>query len=360
LKRKLVLENGTEFIGEGFGSNEFTVGEVVFTTGMTGYQETLSDPSFHKQIITFTYPLIGNYGINPSDFESLNPFIGGVIVHEYAKTESHWQSEINFNEYLKRQNIPGLSQIDTRALVKMIRTKGSMKGKFCHLEENNEEVVKLLKNTELKHHVAEVSTPRAYNAPAEGYKIVLIDYGMKKSILKELSSHRCDVVVVPYNTDAQTILQLNPDGIMLSNGPGDPEELTDCIKIIRELSGKVPIFGICLGHQLYALAHGAKTYKMLFGHRGANHPVKELITNRVHITSQNHGYAVDEKSLEKTPLEITHSALNDGTIEGLEYREHYAFTVQYHPESSPGPNDNEYLFDRFIDLIEKFKESKKN
>ncbi len=358
MKRKLVLENGMEFMGEGFGSDQFTIGEVVFTTGMTGYQETLSDPSFHKQIIVFTYPLIGNYGINPSDFESLNPFVGGVVMHEYAQTESHWQSQMNIDSYLKKQNIPGLYGIDTRALVKIIRTKGSMKGKFCDISENTLEVTQKLQKTTLEHHVPEVSTPRAYSAPAEGHRIVLIDYGMKKSILKELCLRHCDVVVVPYNMSANSILQLNPDGIMLSNGPGDPEELTESVEIIKELSGKIPIFGICLGHQLFALAHGAKTYKMLFGHRGANHPVKELSTNRVHITSQNHGYVVDENSLQNTPLEVTHRALNDGTIEGLRHKESWAFTVQYHPESSPGPNDNEYLFNQFMDMIEKFKSSK--
>lgn len=355
MKRKLVLENGMEFSGNGFGSDQFTVGEVVFTTGMTGYQETMSDPSFHKQIIVFTYPLIGNYGINPSDFESLNPFVGGIVVHEYAQTESHWQSQMNIDAFLKKQNIPGLCGIDTRALVKTIRSKGSMKGKFCNDNECTEEVVKKLQNTTLEHHVPEVSTPRPYSAPAEGYRVVLIDYGMKKSILKELYRRHCDIVVVPYNTDAQSILELNPDGIMLSNGPGNPEELLDSINTIKELSGKVPMFGICLGHQLYALAHGAKTYKMLFGHRGANHPVKELATNRVHITSQNHGYVVDEDSLKNTSLEVTHRALNDGTIEGLQDKENWAFTVQYHPESSPGPHDNEYLFNRFMSMIEEFK-----
>lgn len=355
MKRKLVLENGMEFTGEGFGSDQFTIGEVVFTTGMTGYQETLSDPSFHKQIIVFTYPLIGNYGINPSDFESLNPFVGGVVVHEYAKTESHWQSQMNIDQYLKKQNIPGLSGIDTRALVKMIRTRGSMKGKFCDISENTEEIVKTLQNTTLEHHVPEVSTPRAYSAPAEGRRVVLIDYGMKKSILKELCLRQCDIVVVPYNMDAKSILQLNPDGVMLSNGPGDPEELQECAEIIKELNGKVPIFGICLGHQLYAMSQGATTYKLKFGHRGANHPVKELESNRVHITSQNHGYVVDEDSLKNTPLEVTHRALNDGTIEGLKSKQGWAFTVQYHPESSPGPHDNAYLFDRFLSMIEDFK-----
>lgn len=355
MKRKLVLENGLVFNGEGFGSDQFTIGEVVFTTGMTGYQETLSDPSFHKQIIIFTYPLIGNYGINPSDFESLNSFVGGIIVHEYAETESHWKSQMNIDSFLKKQNIPGLSGIDTRALVKTIRTKGSMKGKFCDENENIEEVIKSLQTTQLGHHVPEVSTPRAYSAPAEGHRIVLIDYGMKKSILKELCLRNCDVVVVPYNTDSSSILELNPDGIMLSNGPGNPEELTESINTIKELSGKAPIFGICLGHQLYALAHGAKTFKMLFGHRGANHPVKELATNRVYITSQNHGYVVDEESLQNTTLEVTHRALNDGTIEGLQDKKNWAFTVQYHPESSPGPHDNEYLFNRFMSMVEEFK-----
>jgi carbamoyl-phosphate synthase small subunit len=351
MKRHLVLENGEIFEGTAFGSLENSVGEVVFNTGMTGYQEILSDPSYCGQIVTFTYPLIGNYGINRDDFETITPFVKGLIVKELCQLPSNFRSTYTLDEYLKMKNIPGLAGIDTRKLTRLIRHHGALKGMFAGVDENPEDVLKKLKQTKLAtDQVRQVSTSKAYPSPGRGKRIVLVDYGMKHGILRELNKRNCDVIVVPYNTTAEEVLQLKPDGIMLSNGPGDPEDVPEAIHMIQGILGKVPLFGICLGHQLFALACGAKTEKMKFGHRGSNHPVKELSTGNVALTAQNHGYTVS--TIENTPLEITHIALNDGTIEGLKHKELPAFTVQYHPEASPGPEDANHLFDQFLHMIE--------
>ena len=353
--RMLVLEDGTVFKGIAFGSDRASQGEVVFTTGMTGYQETLSDPSFYGQIVTFTYPLIGNYGINRDDFESINPSIRGMVVRELAKQPSNFRSDMSLNEYLISMDIPGIEGIDTRKLTRIIRSKGAVRAILteANAEINIDEVVVQLQNTpHLTNHVREVSPKAAYPSPGRGKRVVLLDFGMKHGILRELNKRNCDVLVVPYNTPVDQILAWYPDGIMLSNGPGDPQDVTEAIETIRNLIGKVPIFGICLGHQLFALASGAKSFKLPFGHRGANHPVKDLRTGRTELTSQNHGYAIDEDSIKGTELEITHIALNDGTIEGLRHKIYPAFTVQYHPEASPGPEDSNHLFDEFIELME--------
>ncbi|HZG61159.1 MAG TPA: carbamoyl phosphate synthase small subunit [Anoxybacillus sp.] len=356
MKRQLILEDGTFFIGEAFGSTEKMVGEVVFNTGMTGYQEILSDPSYCGQIVTMTYPLIGNYGINRDDFESIEPYIHGLIAKEVCKVPSNWRNEMTLDEYLKAKKIPGLAGIDTRKLTKIIRQHGTLKGAICDLDVSIHEVVELLKSTNLPNdQVKRVSTKRAYPSPGRGHRVVLIDFGMKHGILRELNKRNCDVIVLPYSTTAEEILRLKPDGIMLSNGPGDPKDVPEAIEMIRGVLGKVPLFGICLGHQLFALACGADTEKMKFGHRGSNHPVKHLATGKVAITSQNHGYTVNEQSLKHTRLEITHVALNDGTVEGLRHLDYPAFTVQYHPEASPGPEDANHLFDEFISMIEQFK-----
>ena len=354
MKRQLILEDGTVFVGEGFGSDKEMMGEVVFNTGMTGYQEILSDPSYCSQIVTLTYPLIGNYGINRDDFESIEPTVNGLIVKEYCEFPSNWRSQFSIDEFLKDKGIPGLAEIDTRKLTRKIREHGTLKGRICTMDVQVEKIVEELKKTELsKDQVKQVSTNRSYPAPGRGYKVVLVDFGMKHGILRELTSRDCDVLVVPYNTPAEKILKLHPDGIMLSNGPGDPKEITEGIEMIKGVLGKVPLFGICLGHQLVALACGADTERLKFGHRGSNHPVKNLETNRVEITSQNHGYTVKMDSLEGTDLSITHLALNDGTVEGLKHKHYPAFTVQYHPEASPGPVDPNYLFDQFIELMQK-------
>ncbi len=352
--RKLILETGEVFEGQAFGSDKGSDGEVVFTTGMTGYQETISDPSFCGQIVTMTYPLIGNYGINRDDFETISPAIKGFVVHELAKAPSNFRNEGTLDDYFKLKDIPGIEGIDTRKLTRLIRSVGAVKGYLSAAGEevNVEEVVERLHNTTFPtNQVSQVSTKTAFPSPGRGKRVVLMDFGMKHGILRELNKRDCDVIVVPYNTTAQEVLAYHPDGIMLSNGPGDPLDVPEAIETVKELIGKVPMFGICLGHQLFGLACGAKSFKLKFGHRGANHPVKDLRTGRTELTSQNHGYAIDIDTLEGTDLEVTHIALNDGTCEGLRHKKHPVFTVQYHPEASPGPEDPNHLFDEFIDLM---------
>lgn len=352
MKRQLILEDGTIFIGNAFGSETDTIGEVVFNTGMTGYQEILSDPSYCGQIVTLTYPLIGNYGINRDDFESITPAVKGFIVKETAEFPSNWRSDLTIDEYFKRKNIPGISGIDTRKLTRIIRQHGTLKGTICSIERDPAEVLESLRKTELpKDQVKQVSTKNPYPSPGRGKRVVLVDYGMKHGILRELNQRDCDVIVVPYNTTAEEILQFKPDGIMLSNGPGDPKDVPEGIEMIKGILGEVPLFGICLGHQLFALACGAETVKMKFGHRGSNHPVKDLRTGKVAITAQNHGYTVEQESIQNTKLEVTHIAVNDESVEGLKHSEYQAFTVQYHPEASPGPEDANELFDQFIEMM---------
>jgi len=358
--RKLVLENGNVYHGFAFGSNDTRTGEVVFTTGMTGYQESITDPSFNQQLLIFTYPLIGNYGINMHHFESIGHGVSGVIVGEYCQVPSHWNASQTLDGYLMEKNIPGISGLDTRALVKVIRKNGTLKGKICDSEENDEEVISILKNETFTGHVKNVSPKTAYIIPGKGKRIVVIDYGIKKSILQELADRNCDIVVMPYNVSAEQVLHYQPDGVLLSNGPGDPTELPESIATIKSLNGRVPIMGICLGHQLYALANGATTERLHFGHRGANHPVYDVQKDLVYLTSQNHSYAVNTKSLENTDLIATNIALNDKTIEGLKHKKYPAFTVQYHPEACAGPRDTNFLFDDFIQMINEFtnKEAK--
>jgi carbamoyl-phosphate synthase small subunit len=353
MKRKLILDDGTVFIGEGFGANEETIGEVVFNTSMTGYQEILSDPSYCGQLVTLTYPLVGNYGINRDDFESITPAIKAFIVREEADFASNWRNESTLEELLKVKGIPGLAEIDTRKLTRIIRKHGAMKGILCSAEMDTEEMLEKLHRTPLRRdQVEQVSTQTAYASPGRGFRVVLMDFGMKHGILRELNKRDCDVIVVPYDTSAEEIRRLQPDGIMLSNGPGDPKDVPQAIETIKSLLGEIPLFGICLGHQLFALACGGDSFKMKFGHRGGNHPVKDLKTGKVALTSQNHGYSVDEKSLAGTRIEVTHIAINDGTVEGLKHLDYPAFTVQYHPEASPGPEDSNYLFDDFMKLME--------
>ncbi|MEH7110859.1 carbamoyl phosphate synthase small subunit [Neobacillus niacini] len=357
MKAQLILEDGTIFIGEGFGSHMDTIGEVVFNTGMTGYQEILSDPSYCGQIVMLTYPLIGNYGINRDDFETINPAVKGFIVKDATEFPSNWRSEFTLDEYFKMKKIPGIAGIDTRKLTRIIRKYGTLKGAICSIERDPNEVISKLKQTKLPiDQVRSVSTKNSYPSPGRGKRIVLVDFGMKHGILRELNKRNCDVVVVPYHTTADEILQFRPDGIMLSNGPGDPKDVPEAIHMIKQIMGLVPLFGICLGHQLFALASGANTIKMKFGHRGSNHPVKDLATGKIAITAQNHGFTVEEQSLQGTRLVVTHIALNDGTVEGLKHLDYPAFTVQYHPEASPGPEDANHLFDQFLAMIESEKQ----
>lgn len=357
MKKQLILEDGTIFIGEGFGSEERTIGEVVFNTGMTGYQEILSDPSYCGQIVTLTYPLIGNYGINRDDFESINPAVKGFIVKEAAELPSNWRSEFTLDEYFRIKKIPGISGIDTRKLTRIIRQHGTLKGAICDISEDTDLVLEQLRSSTLPiDQVSQVSTKNPYPSPGRGKRVVLVDFGMKHGILRELNQRDCDVIVVPYNATAEEILHLRPDGVMLSNGPGDPKDVPEAIEMINGILGKVPLFGICLGHQLFALACGADTSKMKFGHRGSNHPVKDLRTGKIAITSQNHGYAVEMDSVVNTELEVTHIALNDETVEGLKHKKFAAFTVQYHPEASPGPEDANGLFNQFMEMIDSEKQ----
>lgn len=354
MKRQLILEDGSVFVGKAFGSSTESEGEVVFTTGMTGYQETLSDPSYCGQIVTFTYPLVGNYGINRDDFESIEPAVHGVIVKEAAAQPSHWKTESTLDELLKAKNIPGLEGIDTRKLTRLIRKHGTLKGKLSSMDGSPEEVIQILKEKSLPHdQVSRVSTKSPYALPGRGKRIVLVDFGSKNGILRECIKRDCDVIVVPYNVTSEEIVRLNPDGVLLSNGPGDPKDVPETIETVRVILGKVPLFGICLGHQLLALACGGDTKKMKFGHRGVNHPVKDLATGAVTMTSQNHGYTVDEALLAGTHLEASHIAVNDGTVEGLRHQEYPAFSIQFYPEDTSGHEDANPLFEVFMNMMEK-------
>lgn len=357
MNRLLILEDGTVFEGKAFGADVDVVGEVVFTTSMTGYQETITDQSFNGQIITFTYPMVGNYGINRDDYESIAPTCKGVIVKENARLASNWRSQMTLDEFLKRKGIPGIAGIDTRMLTKKLRTKGTMKGCLVDAGDDFDHIFDQLKATVLpSNQVEQVSTTKPYPSPGIGRNVVVIDFGLKHSILRELSKRQCNLTVLPYNTSAETILELHPDGVMLTNGPGDPKDVPEAIEMIQQIQGKVPIFGICLGHQLFSLANGADTYKMKFGHRGLNHPVREIATGRIDFTSQNHGYAVDEATIDPDKLMVTHVEVNDGTVEGVRHRQFPAFTVQYHPDAAPGPHDALHLFDEFMELMDAWKE----
>ena len=329
-------------------------GEIVFNTSMAGYQEILTDPSYCSQIVTLTYPLIGNYGAAKKFNQSRKCFFNGFIIGELCDIGSNWQKEEELAEFLKAQDIPCLYNVDTRAVTRHIRSLGAMKGVLVPETATQEEIDALMKNEIPKEVVKIVTTPKTYKMENPGGPhVVVMDFGIKQHILDSLHGIGCDLTIVPADTKADEIMALNPDGIFLSNGPGDPKDLPEIIEVVREIAGKKPTFGICLGHQLLSLAFGADTYKLKFGHRGSNQPVKNLLTGRVHITSQNHGYAVDEESLKGLPLEVTHRAVNDGTVEGIRHTQLPIFSVQYHPEASPGPDDNRYLFDQFWAMLQK-------
>ncbi|HWQ80249.1 MAG TPA: carbamoyl phosphate synthase small subunit [Anaerovoracaceae bacterium] len=351
----LILEDGTIYSGKGFGAEGTTVGEVVFTTGMTGYQETLTDPSYYGQIVTQTFPLIGNYGLNEFDGESEKAWAKGYIVREWCEEPSNFRSKYTVEEFLIKSNIIGIYDIDTRALTKKIREHGVMNGAIAsELPADMGAFIQELKRYGIRDAVKSVSRMEKTFYPAENskYHVVLYDYGFKANILQSLLQRGCSVTVVPYNTAAAEILELKPDGIMLSNGPGDPEENTEPIKILRKLMDTgIPIFGICLGHQLLALANGAKTEKLKYGHRGANQPVSDKPRDRVFITSQNHGYAVVGETLDPKVGFVSHCNGNDGSCEGITYANGKAFTVQFHPEACGGPLDTQYLFDKFIGMM---------
>ncbi len=360
-KAVLVLEDGSAFEGKNFGSEGTSFGEIVFNTSMTGYQEVITDPSYANQLITFTYPEIGNYGTNKNDNESKKSFAKGIIIRNLSPVESNWESEISLSEFLKSQKLIGISNVDTRAITRKIRSTGAMRACISTEILNPEELHKkvLESPSMLGADLAKVVTTKEnYRGPMPkvqpAWPVIAIDFGIKQNILNRLSNFGCAPLVVPAMTTFEEIKSINPVGLFLSNGPGDPEAVTYAIDTIKKVIDKlnIPIFGICLGHQLLAQAFGAKTYKMKFGHRGANQPVKNLRTGKIEITSQNHGFAVETDTLPKE-LEVTHINLNDNTNEGFRHKELPVFSVQYHPEASPGPHDSDYLFNEFVEMIKK-------
>ena len=370
-KACLVLENGTLFTGQSIGFNGYTEGEIVFNTSMTGYQEILTDPSYNGQIVTMTYPLIGNYGCNPEDVESRQAWVEGFVIKELAALPSNWRKQETLVDFLKKHKIVAIQGVDTRKLTKMIRSGGAQRALITTQNDDIKSLQKRVKKipsivgADLASEVTAEKPyrwregiyewPKGYSAKKKfKYFVVAYDFGIKRNILRSLVSNRIDVLVVPARTSWKEVLKMKPDGVLLSNGPGDPAPIEYAIENIRNLIGKIPIFGICLGHQLLALALGGKTFKLKFGHRGANHPVKNLETGAIEITSQNHGFVVDTDSL-KGRAKLTHLNLNDMTSEGLSIKEKFLFSVQYHPESSPGPRDSLYLFQDFIQMMEDFK-----
>ena len=372
---KLALENGTVFTGENFGAEGEITGEVCFNTSITGYQEILTDPSYAGQIVTMTYTQIGNYGVNSDDVESKKPQVSGFIVKEYFDFHSNWRANMSLGEWLRQHHIIAIQGIDTRMLTKMLRTQGAMRGILSTTDLDDASLVAKAKRSpemtgldlakdvttkEEFHWNAVDKTPYAL-ATKNGekndgrFKVVVFDYGVKQNILRCLASYGCDLTVVPASYTAEQVLAMNPDGIFLSNGPGDPDAVKYAVLNIKKLIGKKPIFGICLGHQLLGLALGGRTFKLKFGHRGANHPVKNLVNGEIEITSQNHGFAVDWETMDQSQVELTHINLNDKTVEGFEHKHHPAFCVQYHPEASPGPHDSDYLFSKFVRMMQKHK-----
>ena len=353
MKGKLILEDGSTFTGD-LLNNIKTMGEVVFNTSMVGYQESLTDPSYCRQLLTLTYPMVGNYGIADIFMQSRKSFVNGFIIGELCEHGSNWHYETSLADFLTKQGVPCLYNVDTRAVTRKIRSSGTMKGILVPDAAVQTEIDELFAIPIKKDVVMEVSTPSAYTMEFEEKTapfVVAMDFGVKQNILHSLHEKGCRLTVVPAYTKAEDILKMNPDGIFLSNGPGDPADVPEIVEEVRKLIGKKPIFGICLGHQLLSLAFGAKTYKLKFGHRGTNQPVQDLRTGKVQISSQNHGFAVDAASLKGLPIEVTHINVNDGTIEGMRHKELPIFSVQYHPEAAPGPDDNMYLFDEFFRMM---------
>jgi len=354
VKAILALEDGTFFEGEAFGAEGEQWGEAVFNTGMTGYQEVLTDPSYCGQIVIMTYPLIGNYGVNRDDYEAKNSFVRGFVVREQCDHPSNWRASYKISDFLTREGVIGISGIDTRALTRHLRNFGTMRAVISTNTGNVEELIEKARtcpDLSEQEMVPDVATRETYTIAGDGPRVVLVDLGSKKNIIRRLQERGCEIVVVSPFSKVEEILGLNPKGVLLSNGPGDPVNVPYAIETAKKLIGKIPMFGICLGHQVISLALGAKTYKMKFGHRGANHPVKDLTTGKVYITSHNHGFSVDEESLKGLDVTVTHRNLNDGTVEGIKHNSLPILAVQYHPEASPGPRESDYLFDEFMDMM---------
>ncbi len=352
--RKLILEDGSEYPGFGFGAQTDAVCEIVFNTSMVGYQEIVSDPSYTDQAVVMSYPLIGNYGITDEDYESKYIAPSAFIVRDINDNPSNFRATRTLGELLEENGVPGIYGVDTRKLVRSIRDLGSRRVLVTGIGTSTEEGLKKIKETPVRHDaVSRCSCAKRWfsRTSKPRYHVVAIDCGMKSNIVRMLNKHKCNVIIVPYNTKSEDILALSPDGLFISNGPGDPTDVPEVINTLKELRGKLPMFGICLGHQLLSLSYGAQTYKLKFGHRGGNHPVKDIRTGRIEITSQNHSYAVNEESLKGTGLKVSHINVLDNTVEGVYSEEDKVFSVQYHPESAPGPQDSTYLFDNFIRLM---------
>ncbi len=358
MKRYLILEDGTVYTGEAFGADRSLVGELVFTTGMTGYQEAITDDSYAGQILMFTNPLLGNYGVSMTDEESLVPGCVGVVCRQIARVVDNWSASDTLPHFLEKKGIPGISGVDTRQLTEKIRQRGTMHAVLVDSLPTPHEVSRLINSDQGLSIDPAVFTKSPYRIPGTGFNTVVVDFGAKESILRELIKRNCNIVIVPGDYTAEQIMDYHPAGVLLSNGPGDPTDRPQAIEMIRELQGKTVLFGICLGHQLFALANGAKTYKMKFGHRGFNHPVKEIATGQVMFTSQNHGYAVDASSIDHRLLTETHVEINDQTVEGLRHKKYPAASVQFHPDAAPGPHDAADIFDDFIAMVRREQEEK--
>ena len=365
MKAKLVLENGLVFEGEGFGATGEIVGEIVFNTTLSGYLEVLTDSSYCGQIVTMTYPIIGNYGISFEDYETEKPYLNGLVVKEYFDIYSNWRADESLSDYLKKQKIIGIQGIDTRMLTRVIRDNGSMKSIISTVDMDDKSLKNKILNFNETDLVQKVTTKNQYSWSKNGkgsfknfdgfteknlYNVVVYDFGVKRSFLEKLFDYECNLIVVPANTSSEDVLSLKPDGVFLSNGPGDPSSVIYAIENIKKIVNEKPIFGISLGHQILSLALGGKTYKLKFGHRGGNQPVKNLIKNSIEITTQNHGFAVDFNSFNKE-IELTHINLNDQTVEGIRHKSLQLFSVQYYPETSPGSRSSDYLFNDFIEFM---------
>lgn len=353
MKRLLILEDGSVYEGIGFGGNNYQMGELIFQTGMSGYQEILSDLSYYGQIVMMTYPAIGNCGINRDDFESLIPNVFGFVVKEYCEEPSNFRSDMSLDEFLKMKNIPAIADIDTREITRKIRDNGVMKAMMADEGADVKAIVDMMKHTELPTGgVAKVSTQKPFPIPSRGKKAVMLDIGTKFAVIREFNERDIDLLVVPYNMSAEKIMELQPDGVILSGGPGSPDEIPETIEATKQLLGKVPLLGIGLGHEVLALALGAKIKKMKTGHHGNSMPVRNLKKNKIEFTPQNHGYDLDESSIDGTGIEITYRALNDDSVEGFTHNKYELISVAFEPEASPGADDLKYIFDEFIELME--------